>query len=103
MSCPPEAGIGRHPESGAAAGGRGDERAGAGTHTHNKVSMLPVKGEVDVILDLVELVRQQEVVAATNVQKPRTTIGDLAAEHALRVQSKIQQLQVCLCRVLSMR
>jgi len=49
---------------------------------------------VDVILDLVELVRQQEVVAATNVQKPRTTIADLAKEHALRVQSKIQQLQV---------
>lgn len=51
------------------------------------------KGEVDVILDLVALVRQQEVVATTNVQKPRMTIGDLAAEHALRAQSKVQQLR----------
>jgi hypothetical protein len=36
----------------------------------------------------------QEVLATTNVQKPRTTVGDLAAEHALRAQSKIQQLEV---------
>lgn len=36
----------------------------------------------------------QEVVATTNVQKARMTVGDLAAEHALRAQSKIQQLQV---------
>lgn len=32
--------------------------------------------------------------ATTNIQKPRMTVGDLAAEHALRAQSKKQQLQV---------
>lgn len=32
--------------------------------------------------------------ATTNVQKPRMTIGDLAAEHALRAQSKVHQLRV---------
>jgi hypothetical protein len=36
----------------------------------------------------------QEVVTTTNVQKARTTVGDLAAEHALRAQSKMQQLKV---------
>ena len=30
----------------------------------------------------------------TNVQKARTTVGDLAAEHALRAQSKMLQLKV---------
>jgi hypothetical protein len=40
------------------------------------------------------LLMAQEVVATTNVQKPRTTVGDLAVEHALRAQSKIQQLKV---------
>ena len=58
------------------------------------VRRLRLQGEVDVILDLVELVRQQQALAATNVQKPRTTVADLAAEHALRAQSKIQQLRV---------
>lgn len=30
----------------------------------------------------------------TNVQKARTTVGDLAVEHALRAQLKMQQLKV---------
>jgi hypothetical protein len=58
------------------------------------VSSRKLQGEVDVILDLVRLVRQGTFIDAAAVQPPRTTAAALVEERALQAQSRMQQMKV---------
>jgi hypothetical protein len=54
-----------------------------------------VQGEVDVILDLIGFVETAQHLGIANIPPRNNTLEALIQQHALKVQRKAAQLQVC--------
>ena len=65
----------------------GDQQLNVHTHA-------TAQEEMDVVIDLINRVEEQEALVVQNVRRPKTRLEAVVDDATLRVQTKVQQLQV---------